>query len=132
LAVSELGQLTLLSQAADSAAGHVMSKWLERNGVQPRNIMTCNSFSALGGMATAGLGVACLPNAIAGELVTLGRLRELHVTPVMPPVRYVAVARHDALTPFHRRVITLARATCDYGTRYQDADAREPLGTQDL
>jgi DNA-binding transcriptional LysR family regulator len=131
LAVSELGQLTLLSQAADSAAGHAMSEWLERNGVQPRNIMTCNSFSALGGMASAGLGVACLPNAIAGELVTLGRLREVHVTPVMPPVRYVAVARHDALTPFHRRVVALARATCDYGTRYQDADARESLGNED-
>ena len=45
----------------------------------------------------------------------------------MPPVRYVAVARQDALTPFHRKVITLARATCNYGTRYQDVGAREPL-----
>jgi DNA-binding transcriptional LysR family regulator len=108
-----------------------MSEWLERNGVQPRNIMTCNSFSALGGMASAGLGVACLPNAIAGELVMPGRLLELKVTPVMPPVRYVAVARHDALTPFHRRVIALARATCDYETRYQDADAREPQGRKE-
>jgi DNA-binding transcriptional LysR family regulator len=124
LAVSELGQLTLLSQSADSAAGHEMSKWLERNGVHPRSILTCNNFAALGGMASAGLGIACLPNAISGELVTLGLLREVHVAPVMPPVRYVAIARHDALTPFHRKVITLARATCDYGTRYQDADAQ--------
>ncbi|MEH2492793.1 LysR family transcriptional regulator [Bradyrhizobium sp. AZCC 2230] len=127
LAVSELGQLTLLSQSADSAAGHEMSKWLERNGVQPRNILTCNSFAALGGMASAGLGIACLPNAISGELVTLGLLREVQVAPVMPPVRYVAVARHDALTPFHRRIITLARATCNYRTRYQDAATREAL-----
>jgi DNA-binding transcriptional LysR family regulator len=124
LAVSELGQLTLLSQSADSAAGHEMSKWLERNGVQPRSILTCNNFAALGGMASAGLGIACLPNAVSGELVALGMLREVHVAPVMPPVRYVAIARHDALTPFHRKVITLARATCDYGTRYQDADAQ--------
>jgi hypothetical protein len=54
-------------------------------------------------------------------------LREVHVGPVMPPVRYVAVARQDALTPFHRKVITLARASCNYGTRYQDVGAREPL-----
>ena len=127
LAVSELGQLTLLSQAGDSAAGHVMSKWLERNGVQPRSILTCNNFAGLGGMASAGLGVACLPNAISDELVTLGMLREVHVGPVMPPVRYVAVARQDALTPFHRKVIALARATCNYRTRYQDVGAREPL-----
>jgi len=127
LAVSELGQFTLLSQAGDSAAGHVMSKWLERNGVQPRSILTCNNFAALGGMASAGLGVACLPNAISDELVTLGMLREVHVGPVMPPVRYVAVARQDALTPFHRKVIALARATCNYRTRYQDVGAREPL-----
>jgi DNA-binding transcriptional LysR family regulator len=127
LAVSELGQFTLLSQAGDSAAGHVMSKWLERHGVQPRSILTCNNFAALGGMASAGLGVACLPNAISDELVTLGMLREVHVGPVMPPVRYVAVARQDALTPFHRKVISLARATCNYVTRYQDAAAREAL-----
>ncbi|MEA3089541.1 MAG: hypothetical protein QOJ04_883 [Caballeronia sp.] len=127
LAVSELGQFTLLSQAGDSAAGHVMSKWLERHGVQPRSILTCNNFAALGGMASAGLGVACLPNAISDELVTLGMLREVHVGPVMPPVRYVAVARQDALTPFHRKVIALARATCNYRTRYQDVGAREPL-----
>ncbi|MGJ7499379.1 LysR family transcriptional regulator [Variovorax sp. ZT5P49] len=127
LAVSELGQLTLLSQSADSVVGQVMSKWLERNGVQPRSILTCNSFSALGGMASAGLGIACLPNAISCELVALGMLREVHVAPAMPPVRYVAVARPDALTPFHRKVLSLARATCNYGTRYQDADARDPL-----
>jgi len=127
LAVSELGQLTLLSQAGDSAAGHVMSKWLEHHGVQPRSILTCNNFAALGGMASAGLGIACLPNAISDELVTLGMLREVHVGPVMPPVRYVAVARQDALTPFHRKVIALARATCNYKTRYQDVGAREPL-----
>ena len=127
LTVSELGQFTLLSQAGDSAAGHVMSKWLERHGVQPRSILTCNNFAALGGMASAGLGVACLPNAISDELVTLGMLREVHVGPVMPPVRYVAVARQDALTPFHRKVISLARATCNYVTRYQDAAAREAL-----
>lgn len=127
LAVSELGQFTLLSQSGDSAAGHVMSKWLERHGVQPRSILTCNNFAALGGMASAGLGVACLPNAISDELVTLGMLREVHVGPVMPPVRYVAVARQDALTPFHRKVVTLARATCNYGKRYQDIGARRPL-----
>jgi DNA-binding transcriptional LysR family regulator len=123
LAVSELGELTLLSQSADSAVGHVMSNWLERNGVRPRSMLTCNSFAALGGMASAGLGIACLPSAISSELVALGRLFEVHVAPVMPRVRYVAVARHDALTPFHRKVITLARATCNYGTRYQDVGA---------
>ncbi|WP_406868863.1 LysR family transcriptional regulator [Paraburkholderia fungorum] len=128
LAVSDLGQLTLLSQSADSAVGHVMSEWLERNGVQPRSILACNNFAALGGMASAGLGIACLPDAISGELVTLGLLRAVHVTPVMPPVRYVAAARQDALTPFHRKVITLARATCNYGMRYQDA--RESLANE--
>ena len=131
LAVSELAQMTLLSQSADSVVGQVMSKWLERNGVQARSILTCNSFAALGGMASAGLGIACLPNAISRELVTLGLLHEVHVAPAMPAVRYVAVARHDALTPFHRKVVALARATCNYGTRYQDAAPGTPLGNEE-
>jgi DNA-binding transcriptional LysR family regulator len=125
LNVSELARQTLLSQATDSAVGHVMSGWFERNGARPRSILTCNSFAALGGMASTGLGIACLPDAISRELVTLGMLREIHVTPIMPRVRYVAVARHDAMTPFHRKVIALARAMCNYEIRYQDAHASD-------
>lgn len=126
LDVSELAQETLLSQATDSAVGHVMSDWFERNSARPRNILTCNSFAALGGMASAGLGIACLPDAISRELVTLGMLREIHVRPIMPRVRYVAVTTHESMTPFLRKVISLARAICNYETRYQDACASEP------
>jgi DNA-binding transcriptional LysR family regulator len=130
LDVSALARQTLLSQDTDSAVGHVMSDWFERNNSRPRNILTCNSFAALGGMASAGLGIACLPEAISRELVTLGMLREIHVTPIMPRVRYVAVTRHDAMTPFHRKVITIARAMCNYVTRYQDARAGDPQPAQ--
>jgi DNA-binding transcriptional LysR family regulator len=126
LNISELAQETLLSQDTHSAVGRVMSDWFEHHDERPRNILTCNSFAALGGMASAGLGIACLPDAVSGELVTLGMLRQAHVRPIMPRVRYVAVTRDGAMTPFLREVMTLARATCNYETRYQGTGTGAP------
>jgi DNA-binding transcriptional LysR family regulator len=119
--VSELVNFTLLTQGAHSGAGILMSDWLQRNSVQSRKTLLCNSLSALGGMASSGLGLASLPDAVAKELVMAGMLREIDVTPPLPRMQYVALARLDAVTSFHKKVAELARTMCDYETRYEDA-----------
>jgi DNA-binding transcriptional LysR family regulator len=118
---ASLAEMTLLTQGAYSGAGILMKEWLVANGVQPRSSLACNSLSALGGMASAGLGLASLPAAVARELVTAGLLREVHVTPTLPRMQYVALIRLDTVTPFHKKVVGLARTLCDYETSYQDA-----------
>jgi DNA-binding transcriptional LysR family regulator len=126
---SRLAEFTLLTQGPLSGAGILLNEWLASNGVQPRSSLTCNSLSALGGMASAGLGLASLPAAVARELVTAGLLREVLVTPALPRMQYVALVRLDAVTPFHKKVAALARTLCDYETSYQHArhGAAQPL-----
>lgn len=119
--VSALARVTLLTQGALSGAGLLMGGWLSQHGIRPRASLLCNSLSALGGMASAGLGLASLPSAVAKELVAAGMLREVHVTPALPRMEYVAFARLDTVTPFHKKVAALARALCDYETPYQEA-----------
>jgi DNA-binding transcriptional LysR family regulator len=127
--VSKLADVTLLTQGGLSGAGILLNDWLASNGVQPRSSLSCNSLSALGGMASAGLGLANLPAAVAGDLVATGMLREVHVTPALPRMQYVALARLDAVTPLHKKVVALARTLCDYDTPYQAA-RRMPLGDE--
>ncbi|EHP43439.1 LysR family transcriptional regulator [Cupriavidus basilensis OR16] len=110
--VKKLADYPLLIQDTDSAFG----RWM----------LTCNSFAALGGMATAGMGIGCLPLAVSNELVSMRLVKEVKITPALPVVRYVVVAREESMTPFHREVAAIARDSCDYNKRYQNASIAGP------
>jgi DNA-binding transcriptional LysR family regulator len=118
--VEKLADYPLLIQDADSAFGRWIMQWFEENDVRPEKTLTCNSFAALGGMTTAGMGIGCLPLAVSSELVSMRLVKEVKVTPALPVVRYVVVAREESVTPFHREIAALARDNCDYNDRYQD------------
>ncbi|MNT22608.1 LysR substrate binding domain protein [compost metagenome] len=96
-------------------------QWFEENESRPEKMLTCNSFAALGGMTTAGMGIGCLPLAVANELVSMQLVKEVKVTPALPAVRYVVVVREESVTPFHREIAALARDNCNYDDRYQDS-----------
>lgn len=121
LPIDELMRFPLVMQDHASAAGRLVLQWLESHAVQPANALYANSFAALGGMTVAGLGIGCLPCAVAHELVERGLVREIKTSPKMPPMRYVTVLRSDQGTPFLSRVAELAAEVCDYNLRYQEA-----------
>jgi DNA-binding transcriptional LysR family regulator len=119
--VAQLAEHTLLTQGNLSGVGVAMTRWLAKHGVQPRSSLSCNSLSALGGMATAGLGLANIPSAVARELAAGGMLREVQVVPALPRMQFVALLRVNAITPFLEQVAAMARALCDYETPFQGA-----------
>ncbi|MCY0852930.1 LysR family transcriptional regulator [Cupriavidus sp. D39] len=124
--VEKLADYPLLIQDTDSAFGRWIIQWFEENNVRPEKTLTCNSFAALGGMATAGMGIGCLPLAVSNELVSMRLVKEVKITPALPVVRYVVVVREEAVTTFHREVATIARKNCDYNNRYQNASIAGP------
>ena len=121
--IEQLAQFPVLVQEADSATGNVVSAWLQQHNVQPPELLTSNSFAALGGMTTAGLGVGYLPLAVARELSIMGAVREISVFPPTPGTYYVAVMRSELSPPLTRHVISLARQLCNYNQRYQDSNS---------
>lgn len=119
--VAELGKYPLLMQGPQSGAGVLMRNWFARNGLTPRNTLLSNSIAALGGIAVSGLGVVYLPVVVSRGLVNKGLLREVHATPGLPPIRYVALLRADSATPFHRTIASLAQQTCDFERPYEQS-----------
>ncbi len=117
--IAELGNYPLLMQGPQSGAGVLMRSWFAKNGLTPGNALLSNSISALGGIAISGLGVVYMPVAVSRGLVEKGLLREIHASPALPPIRYVALIRADSATPFHRAIATLAQRNCDFEHPYE-------------
>lgn len=121
--IEQLAQFPVLVPEADSATGAVVATWLQQHNVQPPELLTCNSFAALGGMTTAGLGVGYLPLAVSEELSGMGAVREISVFPPTPSIYYVAIMRSELSPPLTRHVISLAKQLCNYNQRYQDSNS---------
>ncbi len=116
--LAELDRYPLLMQAPQSGAGVLMRSWFSRNGLRPRTSVLSNSVAALEGLAVSGHGIAHLPVVLSRPLVERGLLRELRVVPPLPGIRYVALARADSATSFHRDVALSARRICDFNRTY--------------
>jgi len=121
--IEQLVQFPILVPEAQSATGAVVTAWLQQHQVQPAELLSNNSFAALGGMTTAGLGVGYLPLAVSGELLGMGAVREITVTPATPSIYYVAVMRSELPAPLTQHVISLASKLCNYNQRYQDSNS---------
>jgi DNA-binding transcriptional LysR family regulator len=118
ISVAEFEHQTLLIQGTSSGAGRRLSAWFVDRSIEPRSIIRSDSLMALAGMAAAGLGIASLPKALAVEAVERGRLKELTL-PVRPPeLAFVAIAKIDTVSDFHRSAIGLARDCCDFELPY--------------
>lgn len=118
MSLHELELHTLLLQGPSTGAGRRLAAWLKEKSVEPVNVIHSDSLAALSGIAAAGLGIANLPRAVASDALHRGWLREVRV-PVAPPnLNYLAIARIDTVSAFHRSVIEVAQGTCDFDTPF--------------
>jgi DNA-binding transcriptional LysR family regulator len=118
ISVAELEQQTLLIQGTSTGAGRRLSMWFKDRSIEPRSLIQSDSLMALAGMAAAGLGIASLPKALAVEAVERGRLKEVGLSTKPPELVFVAIARIDAISDFHRSVIGVARECCNFELPY--------------
>ncbi|VVE21154.1 LysR family transcriptional regulator [Pandoraea anhela] len=109
--VPDLIRYPLLIPGAPSGTGAMIVEWLRDQGLDVSTRFSSGSLVALAGMAVSGQGVAFLPTAVTEPLQFNGLLREVGVSPSIPPLRYVAVARTETLTPFFDAILDLAEQT---------------------
>jgi DNA-binding transcriptional LysR family regulator len=114
LSLPEFERQTVLLQGDAHTGVSVSSRWLLDRSVQPTSTVHIDSLVALAGICAAGLGVACLPNAIARGLVQNGTLREVEIPIGGPELEYIALIRIDAISNFHRTVAALAHDQCNF------------------
>jgi DNA-binding transcriptional LysR family regulator len=125
LTLNELEHQTLLLQGASTGAGGLLSAWLARQSIIPANVIQSDSLSALSGIAAAGLGIAHLPRAVASDALQSERLKEVQIPLDSPDLNYVAIARIDTVSAFHRAVIKLAQESCDFDTPFHALPIRK-------
>lgn len=113
-----LNDYTLLMQSQQSTAGVFLGSWMRQHAVFPKDIFSCDSLVALGGIAASGLGVAALPVAVSGPLVEAGLLREVKVNPGLDAVPYSIVARAELHPPIIHEVVAIAQSVCNFETPY--------------
>jgi DNA-binding transcriptional LysR family regulator len=120
--LQDLMSFQLVMQDNVSPAGLLVMQWLASQNVRPVRVVHSNSFAALGGLTVAGLGIGCLPEALARELVDRGMVRPVRTSPEIPAMRYVTVLRDGTISPFLARVAELAASACDLNQRYQEVE----------
>ena len=96
LSLQDVASHTLLAQVNSSGMQVMVEQLLHDNDAKARNIVACNSMSALGELAAAGLGIACLPRAYFEPKIRSGALRVIESDPPIPKLPYVAAFREDA------------------------------------
>ncbi|MGY2374300.1 LysR family transcriptional regulator [Pseudomonas sp. SDO524_S393] len=118
LALADLSRHTLLTQGKLSGAGVLVDHWLATHQASPNAYIPCSSLAALIGLTVSGLGVTYLPDATAAPYLASGQLVKLRVEPQLPSTPYVALARADSYSPFHRHVVELMVEQCDLQHTY--------------
>jgi len=121
LSLAEFERHTVLLQGDARTGVSVSSKWLLDRNVQPTNTVHIDSLVALAGICAAGLGLGCLPSAIARGLVQNGTLREVEIPIGGPELEYIALIRIDAISNFHRTVAALAHQQCNFQASFYGA-----------
>lgn len=74
----------------------------------PRTVLACNNMEAVLGATLRGLGIACMPDFLAADLLATGRLRSVLVHAMAPPGQY------RAIWPSHRHLSPKVRAFVDH------------------
>lgn len=74
----------------------------------PRTMLACNNMEAVLGATLRGLGIACMPDFIAADLLAAGRLRSVLAHEMAPPGQY------RAIWPSSRHLSPKVRAFVDH------------------
>ncbi len=119
LRLKELVKHRLLIQGLSAGTGMVYKRWLRTMGVQPTNLIVCNSLVGRIALTVSGLGVSYLPEACMETLVASGQLETVPTTQALPPYSYVAAFKRDRSSALVAAVTELAVRSCDFSRMVQ-------------
>jgi DNA-binding transcriptional LysR family regulator len=95
--LAEVVTYPILAQGEGSGLQRLVVDWMHASGISFNRIVKCNSLSVLSALAAAGLGITFLTEQYFQPELRSGRLRIIRTTPQIPPIKYFAVFRSDAL-----------------------------------
>lgn len=83
-----LTQFPVISSALGTGSTRVLNDWLDISNVTVNQRLSCNSWAAVAGLLSEGMGIGILPTSWAVRMTQLGDLRLLNCVHALPPLRY--------------------------------------------
>lgn len=105
LDASLLQQHPVIASTGDSGLTGALHAWSAGHGIEVREVVQCNSLTAILGMTVAGVGISFLPRRFVWPLVERRLLVALRSNPPLPRLGYHVIWRRDDT----RRLIALLR-----------------------
>jgi DNA-binding transcriptional LysR family regulator len=98
-------QHPVISSTSDSGLAFSFDSWLAAYDIKVRQIISCNSLTAITGLTVAGVGVSFLPKHYVQPLVRKKLLVALRSDPPLPILKYSLIWRRDET----RKLVTLVK-----------------------
>lgn len=92
----------------------ILDEWLMGRNLDAPYRLTCNSWGAIAGLLTEGMGVGFLPEAWSQSLARRGDLLVLDATPPLPPLTYTFQKRRNDDRPILTAMYSAIRASVDF------------------
>jgi DNA-binding transcriptional LysR family regulator len=99
LTVEEMAHLPMLGHGDISQQRSPIVRYLQSNGISANIVTSCTSISALARMAIDGIGITYLHRNVFAAEIASGELKVLKTDVKIPPIKYVAAYREDAVSP---------------------------------
>lgn len=119
--LTELTTYPLLAQSNSSGSGALIRQWMTSLNVMTTGYIPCNSLVASIGLTISALGVTYLPISVAAPFVENGQLVEISVEPKLPLIKYVALAKADMHSVFHKQIFELIKTKYNLMKMYTPA-----------
>lgn len=117
-----LKQHPVILSTSDSGLTTALRNWTAAHGVQMREVVACNSLTAILAMTVAGVGISFLPKRYVAPLIRRQILVALRSDPPLPRPEYRFIWRQDD----SRRLVSVMRSLV---TEEVDFSAGNPLWT---
>lgn len=114
VAADTLEHHPVILSTADSGVNLPLEQWLAAHGLRIAQPITCNSLTAIVGLAVAGQGISLLPKHYVQPLVDRKLLVTLRSDFPFPPIAYSFVFRKDDHRRLIREMHALVRAEVDF------------------
>nr|WP_290447435.1 MULTISPECIES: LysR family transcriptional regulator [unclassified Pseudomonas] len=112
--LTELAQVTVLTQGASSGTGLIYERWLALHDIQLPRTLTSHNLLVQVGLTISGIGVSYLPQNCLSHLTGRGVLQVVRTLPELPPIQYAAIYRADRRHGINPHIVELASQHCDF------------------
>ena len=109
-----LAQFPIISSSAGTGSTRVLNDWLDISNLTVRQRLSCNSWAAVAGLLSEGMGIGILPTSWALRMRQFGDLQLLSAKHSLRPLRYSFNCRSEDKRPLIVSMLDVVKECIDF------------------